>query len=80
MPIILETSNSYAQRYVAEVETAAEQVRAPLVIEYRHSSPPKVMPTKDYGHRHSSLPNLEQTKDYGYKVNPMKEYGYKHGA
>ena len=33
MPIILETSNNCAQRYVAEVETAAEQVRAPLVIE-----------------------------------------------
>lgn len=80
MPIILETSSNCAQRYVAEVETTVEQVCAPLVIEYRHSSPPKVMPTKDYGQRHSSLPKLEQTKDYGYKVDPVKDYGYKHGA
>ena len=80
MPIILETSHNCAQRYVAEVETTVKQVCAPLVMEYRHRFPPKVMSTKDHGHRHNSLPKLEQTKGYWYKVDPMKEYGYKHGA
>ena len=43
MPIILTTPNCSAQSFVAKVEAVVERIRAPLVIEYRHGSPPKVI-------------------------------------
>ncbi|KAL0005712.1 hypothetical protein SO802_013273 [Lithocarpus litseifolius] len=81
MPIMLATPNYTAQGYVAKVETVVEQVRVPLVIQYRNSSPPEVVPVKDYGYKVEPIKEngykAEPFKDYGYKPEPVKDYGYK---
>lgn len=64
MPMIVCTSNQNKQSYLVET---IEYVRTPLVPEYKHGSPPKVVdPMNNYGNRYSPPTKAEPVKDYVY--------------